>query len=31
MPHPADPPSRDRMKVGESLGWKTVDPIFPLL
>ena len=29
--NPADPPSRNHMEVGESLGWKTVDPIFPLL
>ena len=29
--NPADPPSRNHMDVGESLGWKTVDPIFPLL
>lgn len=29
--NPADPPSRDQMRIGESLGWKTIDPVFPSL
>ena len=29
--NPADHPSRNRMDVGRSLGWTTVDPIFPSL
>ena len=29
--NPADPPSRDQMCIGESLGWKTIDPVFPSL
>lgn len=29
--NPADPPSRDHMNIGDALGWKTVDPIFPSL
>ena len=29
--NPADHPSRNRMEVGRSLGWMTVDPIFPSL
>ena len=29
--NPADPPSRDHMQIGESLGWKTVSLVFPCL
>ena len=29
--NPADHPSRNRMEIGRSLGWVTVDPIFPSL
>lgn len=27
--NPADPPSRDQIDVGEKLGWKSIEPIFP--
>ena len=29
--NPADPPSRNNMHIGDSLGWKTIDPVFPSL
>ena len=29
--NPSDPPSRNCMEVGRSLGWITIDPVFPIL
>ena len=27
--NPSDPPSRAQMEVGERLGWKSIEPVFP--
>ena len=29
--NPSDPPSRNCVEVGRSLGWITIDPVFPIL
>ena len=29
--NPSDPPSRNCMEIGRSLGWITIDPVFPIL